>query len=175
MDRNNRYPSSYDNGPNRPPNQYQQQAQQQQYSPQQQHQRQPVYVKQEEDFRRDDYGSNRGGGGGGGGGYRRGGGAMRDQRGGRRHNNDRFNDSRPYNKRPNRPNNFRGGRHNNQDEADQYGKPLELTLLQACECINMPIFFQTACLLNTMLMTATVCLLISSPEWQERNPVEHCL
>lgn len=122
MDRNNRYSTSYDNGPNRPSNQHQQQAQQQ-YSPQQQHQRQPPYMQQGNNFRRDDYGGN-GGGGGGGGGYRRGGGgggAMRDLRGGgRRHNSDRFNDSRPYNKRPNRPNNFRGGRHDNQDEADQY-------------------------------------------------------
>ncbi|KAL9556356.1 hypothetical protein MBANPS3_001907 [Mucor bainieri] len=124
MDRNNRYSSSYDNGPNRGSNQHQHQGQQQ-YSPQQQHQRQPPYMQQGNNFRRDDYGGNGGGGNGGGGGYRRGGGGgggpMRDQRGGRRHNNERFNDNRPYNKRPNRPNNsFRGGRHDNQDEADQY-------------------------------------------------------
>ncbi|KAL7327844.1 hypothetical protein PS15p_206213 [Mucor circinelloides] len=124
MDRNNRYSSPYDNAPNRPPNQ---QQQHQQYLPQQQQQqqRQPPYMQQGNNFRRDDYGGgggSGGGGGGGGGGHRRGGGgggAMREQRGGRRHNNERFNDSRPYNKRPNRPHNFRG-KHDKQDEADQY-------------------------------------------------------
>ncbi|CEP10888.1 hypothetical protein [Parasitella parasitica] len=101
MDRNNRY-STYDRAPGRP------NQQQQQYQPQQQlqQQQQAPYMQQGNNFRRDDFGG--GGGGGGGGGNRRGGGgggggAMRDQRGGRRHNNERFNDSRPYNKRAHRP------------------------------------------------------------------------
>ncbi|KAI8637912.1 hypothetical protein BD408DRAFT_423759 [Parasitella parasitica] len=123
MDRNNRYPA-YDRALGRP------QQQHQQYQPQQQHQQQQApYMQQGNNFRRDDFGGGGGGaGGGGGGGNRRGGGgggggAMRDQRGGRRHNNnERFNDSRPYNKRAHRPhtgNNFSRVKSEPQDDSDQ--------------------------------------------------------